>query len=241
MTNRVLLNNVDHHDVAVAIRHEPAFGDSANQILVLPTELAQAQREFPILLRADGNGGYTPVVLLGLDRDENLFLGAHGWNARHVPLVQRRGPFSIALKPGSGGEPEVMIEIDLDDPRMSRDAGAGQPLFLPHGGNSPYLEHVGDVLRAIYAGHQLLAPMAAAFDAAGLIQPVQLEARVSEEQRYTVPDAFTIDRERLAALDGNALAALNRSGFLQAAFFIAASLDNLATLIALKQRKSLGG
>ena len=47
-------------------------------------------------------------------------------------------------------------------------------------------------------------------------------------------DALVIDRERLAALDGEQLAALHAGGFLQAAFMAAASLGMMQRLVELK-------
>ncbi|MCW3837699.1 SapC family protein [Sphingomonas canadensis] len=232
-----LLNNVDHHDLRVITRHGAEHGDGINQVMVFPTEFEGLQREYPILFRRDGEGALRPVALLGLDRDENLFLdGAGGWRARQVPVLQQRGPFSIAAPSTPDGEP--MIRIDTAHPRVSR--SEGEPLFLPHGGNTPYLDHMSAVLQAIYIGHHLLAPMAAAFEQAGLLRPVNLEARVGESDIYTVSEVFTIDRERLAALGGDELAALHRAGFLQSAFHVVASLANFTRLIELKQARTAG-
>ena len=231
--NRVLLNNVDHHDLCVITRRGAELGDGVNQVMLFPTEFEAAQREYPIVFRRDAEGALRPVALLGLTRGENLFLdGEGGWRARYVPALLSRGPFSIAAPETAEGEP--MIRVDLDDPRVSRSEGT--PVFLTHGGNSPYLEQVTAVLRTIYVGHHLLDPMIAAFEAAGLLRPVNLEARVAEGEVYAIPDALVIDRERLAALDGPELAALHEGGFLQAAFMAAASLGMVQRLVELKAR-----
>lgn len=236
MTN-VLLNNVDHHDLLVITRHGAEFGEAVNQVLVFPTEFENVQREYPIVFRRDAEGRLRPVALLGLGRDENLFLDdGGGWQGSYVPALFQRGPFSIAAPETAEGEP--MIRIDLDHPRVSRSEGT--PIFLPQGGNSPYLEQVTAVLRAIYLGHHLLDPMVTAFENAGLLRQVNLEARVGETEVYAVSDVFTIDRERLAALGADALAALHQGGFLQSAFHVAASLGNMQRLIDRKVRKSGG-
>ena len=232
--NRVLLNNIDHHDLRVITRHGAEFGDAVNQVMVFPTEFEAVQREYPIVFRKDAEGALRPVALLGLTREENLFLdGAGGWRAGYVPALLRRGPFSIAAPEVPDGEP--MIRVDLADPRVSRSEGT--PVFLPQGGNSPYLEQLTAVLRAIYVGHHLLDPMVAAFEAAGLLRPVNLEARVGEGEVYAVSDALVIDRERLAALGAEELATLHRAGFLQAAFMAAASLGMMQRLVELKARE----
>ncbi|MCD2324369.1 SapC family protein [Sphingomonas sp. IC-56] len=230
MPNRVVLNNIDHGELTVAIRHGAAFDDAVNQVPILPTELEEAQREFPILFHRRA-GGIEAVALLGLDRDENLFLDGDRWSSRHIPLLQQRGPFSIGLS--DGGEP--MLHVDLEDPRVGSPDGA--PLFLPHGGNGPYLEHVSQVLRLIHAGAETAQAMYGALDAAGLIQPIALEVTLDAETRYAITGHEVLSRERLAALSGTELEALHREGFLASAFLIAASLGNISGLIERKNAR----
>ena len=240
MTNKALLNNVDHQDLRIDTRHGAAFGDAINQVLIFPTEYEDIQREYPIFFRRDESGDFQSIALLGLDKDENLFLGDGGWQARYVPAMQRRGPFSIGLQEREGdGRAEPMIHVDLDHPRIG--TGEGESLFLPHGGNAPYLEHVAEVLRLIYTGLEVSKPMFAAFAALELIRPVAVEAQLSDEEKYVLPDFFAIDEARLAALGGADLERLHQSGFLRAAFLAAASLGNVSRLIALKNSRRAAG
>lgn len=234
----VLLNNVDHHDLRVITRHGPEFGDAVNWTLVFPTEFESVQRDYPIVFRRDAEGALRPVALLGLARGENLFLdGAGGWRSGYVPALLQRGPFGIGTPDTPDGEP--MIRIDPAHPRVSR--SEGRPVFLPQGGNSPYLDHIAGVLRAIYIGHHMLEPMIAAFEHAGLLCPINLEARVAEAEVYAFSDVQTIDRERLAALAADELHALHRQGFLQCAVLAAASLGNMQRLVDLKSRSETAG
>lgn len=239
MTRQVLLNNVDHHDLRVEIRHGAAFGDTVNQLAIFPTEFEQIQREFPILFRRQPGGAFQAVALLGLDRDENLFLGEAGWTSRYVPAIQRRGPFSIALQEREEhGEVrrEPMIHVDLDDPRIGREHG--HPLFLPHGGNAAALEHVSEALRIIYQGLERAGAMFALFEALSLIEPVALEIQLRQEKQYTLPDCHTVSAERFGALDAQALDRLHQEGFLAPALFAMSSLGNIYRLIELKNAKA---
>jgi hypothetical protein len=234
MTDRVLLNNVDHADVRVITRRGPEFGDAVNQALIFPTEFDAIQREYPILFRKDANGEYQAVALLGLDRDENLYLEDGRWNARYIPASQERGPFSIALTDGGqGGQP--MIHIDLGHPRVSR--SEGEPLFLPAGGNAPYLQHVARLLGTLYDGLEISGPFFAAFDELGLIEPVALEVKLNDREAYDLPDVYMISHERLAALGGADLERLNQSGLLRAAYAVLSSLGNMARLVEAKNRR----
>lgn len=238
MTRTVLLNNVEHHDLAVATGYGPEFGDSVNQVLVFPTEWRDVQREYPILFRRSDDGRFQSVALVGLDRDENLFLGDGLWRAQYVPALHQRGPFSIGLtRNEDGGEGEPMIYVDLDHPRIGAtgDVGrGGQAVFLPHGGNTSYLETIINVLGRIHAGVAACDPMFDAFEKEGLMEPIALEISLDETAKYTLDNLYTISAERLAVLHGEALARLHAPGFLQLAFLAIASLGNVSRLIELK-------
>lgn len=235
--NRVLLNNVDHADLRFAIRAGAAFGDAANQLPIFPAEFEEAQRCFPIVFRPEGDG-LQAYALLGLDRDENLFLDGDRWTSSYVPAFQRRGPFSIAI--GAADDPasdagEPMIHIDLDDSRVG--AADGLPVFREHGGNAPLLDHITDLLRAIYEGLETAPAIYGAWRDAGLLQPVTLQIALGDGRAYDIPDVLTIDRQALADLSGEALERLHRAGLLQGAVLAAASLGNVQRLIEHKMRQ----
>jgi hypothetical protein len=238
MTNTALLNNIQHKDVKVIARHSAAFGDNVNQVAILPTEFEAIQREYPILLSKDTSDEYQAVALLGLDKAENLFLDQHGWQARYVPAMQLRGPFLIGFhEQNDGGElrREPMIHIDLDHPRVSRNEG--ESLFLPQGGNSPYLEHISRVLRLIHQGMAISGPLYGTFAELGLIEPVAMQINLNDREQYTLADYYTISESKLAQLSGENLERLHRAGYLRAAYFVVSSLQNVNRLIELKNRK----
>ena len=239
MTHTALLNNIQHKDLKVIARYAAAFGDNVNQVAIVPTEFEAIQREYPILLSKAASGEYQALALLGLDKDENLYLDQQGWHARYVPAMQARGPFLIGFQQQqqAAGEPrrEPMIHVDLDHPRISH--SEGEPLFLPQGGNSPYLEHITRVLRLVHQGMAVSAGMYAAFAELALIEPVALRIDLNDREQYQLADYFTISEERLAKLGGADLERLHRAGFLRAAYFVVSSLNNIARLIELKNRR----
>lgn len=234
MTNQVLLNNVDHHDLRLAPGHGAAFGESVNQMLVFPTEFDELQRDYPILFAKGEDGAFQAVALLGLERDENLFLGDGGWTAR-VPALLQRGPFSIGVQRRDDGSEEPMIHVDLDDPRVSR--SDGEPIFLPQGGNAPALERAATALRTVYAGMDVAAAMYPAWERLGLLQPIAIEIKLSDTEQVDLPGYFAIDAGRAASLTDAELGALHRAGFLAPMFLAMASLANINRLIALKNAR----
>jgi SapC len=239
MTKHVMLNNVDHRDLRVITRYSAEFGDNVGSVATFPTEYGDVQREYPIFFRKDPHTGeYLSVALLGFAKDENLFLDETGWNASYIPGIVARGPFLIGFQEREiAGELQknTVIHIDLDNPRVSKTEG--ELLFLEHGGNSRYLERVATILHGIQQGLALSKGMFAAFTAADLIEPVKVEIQMSPEEQHNLHGYYTINEEKLAALDGEALARLNRTGYLQGAFLVIASLNNVKKLIEMKHRK----
>lgn len=242
MTNAVLLDNVSHKDIRVRTGYSAEFGDNVNLVQVFPTEFVFLQREYPILFRRGLNNELEAVVLLGLDKGENLFLDQDGWNARYVPAIQRRGPFLIGLHPNEAeesAEHELMVHVDLDNPRISTTEGA--PVFLQHGGNSPYLERATRMLQMIAHGAEMVKPMFEAFEEAGLIDEMEAEVNINDQVSYKLPNFLTINQDRLAELDGNRLQRMNQPGYLQLAMLVVTSLGNVNWLIELKNRKIAAG
>lgn len=238
MAKPVLLDNVAHQDLRVNIQHSEAFGDGVNQALVFPTEFMELQREYPIIIRKSDDGDFYAVVLLGLDRDENLFLSEEGWNARYIPAIQERGPFSISLRENEvDGQMQVepLINVDMEHPRIC--TNGGESVFLPHGGHSPYLESVTRVLKRIHVGAGAAKAFFTSLNEMNLIEPITLEIKLSDSEQYTVPDIYTISREKMASLSGENLAKLNSLGLLEHCYAIMASAGNVSRLIELKTIK----
>lgn len=234
MTHAVVLDNITHHDLKIIGAHGAQYGDAVNEAPVFATEFSEVQREYPIYFRKEETGGFQAYALLGLDKDENLFLGASGWQGRYIPAMCDRGPFMIGRSHDQTMQ-DAKLMVDMDDPRVSRTEG--EPLFLAHGGHSPRLNRYLHRLRTIHDGLEIGRDVFRAFEAAGLITQINIEIKIDEDTGYIVPDVFSIDREALMHLDGNVLAVLNAQGYLALAFHVVSSLGNIGRIIELKTHK----
>lgn len=239
MAQHVMLNNVAHHDLRVITRYGEEFGDNVATVLTFPTEYGDIQREYPIFFRKDANSGeLQSVALLGFQPEENLFLEDGDWHAAYVPGIVARGPFLIGFQNQTvDGElrREPVIHVDLDHPRISRTEG--EPVFLPQGGNSRYLQRIVTVLQGIHQGLEVSKAMFKAFTEFELIEPVKVEIKFNDEEQFDLRGLYTINEEKLRALDGDSLFTLNSAGFLQGAFLVIASLNNVKKLIDMKHRR----
>lgn len=237
MATVVTLDNVEHHDLKVLADRGSVFGDNINQALVFPNEFRDLQREYPILFRKDKDGAFQSVVLLGFDRDENLFLKGKVWDARYMPAVQARGPFMIGVhrsEDGEQAEPDVKVHIDLDNPAVNKESGYA--LFLPHGGQSPYLNHIINVLRTLHDGLGISKTFFSLLDEFDLIEPLTLEVKIDDTRQYTVPQVYSISEEKFRNLSPEGLARLHQTGVLSYCYWVLSSLDNIRPLVDRKIR-----
>ncbi|RDV25586.1 hypothetical protein DXV75_09865 [Alteromonas aestuariivivens] len=244
MTDLVLLDNLTHKDLRVVTRYSADFGDNIASTLTFPTEFANVEKEYPILLhKSPQSSQFQAVALFGLERGENLFLSESSpltnhcgsWQASYVPAMIAKGPFVIGMHNNGNGQPNAMIHIDMDSPRINQ--SEGKAVFLPHGGNSDYLNHVSRLLGTIHDGMQSSAAMYAAFEKYDLIEPLSIDITLINGDAVRIGGHYTISEEKLAQLPAHALFELNQNGFLQGAFLIVASLTNMRKLIDMKNAR----
>ena len=246
-----VLNNITHQHLSVNQKFSADLGDDLASTVTFVTEFSDIQKEYPILCRKDPDTGeYQAVVFFGFQKNENLFLvdidpedqKNLGWRANYVPAVMARGPFSIGVQREIVDGAEVqksVVHIDVNHVKATCDDG--QPLFLKNGGYSPYLSHITTVLDTINDGMYLTKLMFDAFNKYQLLETVALDVEFQNQDKIKIAGFETVNIEKLSQLNGAALEELNRSGFLQAAYFIAASMSNIRKLIDWKNRKILAG
>jgi hypothetical protein len=145
--------------------------------------------------------------------------------------MHERLPFYI----GRNGD-ELMIQVDLDHPRVSQTEG--EPVFKPHGGNTDYLEQTSAMLSNIHNGVQANAGFLEALQRHELLDGFVLDMEFDNGDRNRLGGFFTIHEERLAALDGAAIAELHAAGHLAPIYFALASLSNFRDLIDRKNRRN---
>lgn len=244
-----VLNNIAHEHLCVNPGFSAALNDDVASTLTYITEFLYVQKEYPILCRkSPETGEYQAIVFFGFEKKENLFLSDNtvanprhpGWNANYVPAVMARGAFSIGIHREIVNGVEVhnpMVHVDVNHPKLSGEQG--HKLFLDNGGNSPYLNHISRTLEIINDGIPLTRTMFEVFTKYELLEPVVLDIEFQNQDKLKIGGFETISAEKLSALGSDALVELNRSGFLQAAYFILASMSNMRRLIELKNSKLL--
>lgn len=231
MPNPVLLNNLEHRDLRVITRRGAAYGDQVMSAVTFPSEFRDVQACYPIVFRKTVDGlGFEPIALFGFEEGENLFLQGERWDAPYVPMMIERQPFLI----GVNGE-ELMVNIDLDHPRVSR--SEGQEVFKPHGGTTEFLEQANSLLFGIHQGLQSSPGFLAALLEHELLESFVLDVELNDGSQNRLVGFYTINEDRLQALSGEAVAKLHAANYLQAIYLVIASLSNFRMLIDRKNAR----
>lgn len=240
MVNHVLVNNVSHQNLKVITRFGAEFGDGVGSVLVFPTEFVELQKEYPILFRQNlETKKYQATALLGLGESENLFLNPNlrsGWAAHYIPAAIAKGPFLIGWQSQESDNSKTpVIHIDLEHAKVGQQDGYS--LFLEHGGNSPYLEHIANLLKTIHQGIAIQDVMFELFSELDLIEPVDIDIELNSGEKYQLVGNHTINEDKLAALSGDQLEKLNKLGFLPLAYAVVTSITNIRKLTEIKNNK----
>ncbi len=232
MANYQKLNNIDHAGLRVVTERGARFGDDVMFCMTFPFEMRSLQACYPLLMHRDPEGGALyPVAMFGFETGENLFLDGSVWDARHIPLMIRRPPFLIGFQKASPAAPrERVVTIDVDHPRISDQEG--RPLFLPHGGNTDFLEEVANQLEAIHQGQAQNRQFVDLLLKHGLITEMTLDITLADASRHQLQGMHMVDDEKIQTLDAAALDDLNRGSALLPACMMVASMGQLGGLIA---------
>ena len=233
MTHPVLLNNVAHAGLHIHTGHGARFGDAVQSALLVPEEFRSAQAHYPIAFQKSADGTqFHAVALFGLEPGQNLFLDGERWDAHYLPMAVERQPFLIGR-----GEQALMIQVDMGSPRIAAGPVPGaQPVFLPHGGSSDYLDRINDLLLALHHGMQQMREFTAALLALNLLEAFVLDIELDDGSEGRLAGYYTLHEERLAALPGEALEKLSRAGHLVPIHMVLASMSRWRDLIDRRNR-----
>lgn len=240
MANHVLLNNIDHQDLKIITDKSEKYGNNTMYSVVYPFEFKHLQADYPIFFHKDNaSNTYTALALLGFEENENLFLRNEEWHASYVPLMIEREPFLIGNQTRTENGETIttpVIHLDLDNPRVSKEKGTD--IFLPHGGNSEYIDRVSATLKAIHESKPSTKLFMDTLVELDLFESFNLDIQLTNGSNNRLSGFYTINEDKLMALTGEQLEKLNKSGLLKLIYMVIASHENINALIQHKDKLS---
>ncbi|MGS0536457.1 SapC family protein [Pseudoalteromonas sp. SaAl2] len=240
MANHVLLDNISHKDLKVITERGAKWGDSISCCTIFPNEFTKVQAQQPIVFRKHPHTGqFEALALFGFENGENLLLDEkNNLTLNYLPLSMQRQPFLIGQQTQyNQGVPEqsLVVHLDLDSPRVNQHQG--EAIFLEHGGNSDYLNHIAQVLNTLHIENQALPAFFEQLLAFNLIEAFSIEYQQKEGEKVTVGGFYTLNQQVLNSLSSEQLQTLQQTGYLQAIYMAIASLEQIPALLNKKWAK----
>ena len=216
MTQLQALNPQDHGHLRLRARSAatPHF------VQIVTSEFAAAAARCPILFSKDAaSGSFYAGAMFGFKPGECLLDDGPGFS----PLSLQRDGFFIS------GE---HIVIDRDHPRFSeRD---GEPLFDASRQPSVCLREMQRTLGQLHAGLEATNAFIDALSGLKLIEPIDVSLSFDSGERVTLQGLYTVSLDALREIDDAAVVRLFRSGYLQLAYIMNASLKQISVLAQLR-------
>jgi len=210
-----------------SLKTEPdfLFAAQANAISLAISEFSLAARHYPIVfIEADV---ISPVAVLGLRKDQNLFVGNTGqWAKDHyIPAYVRRYPFIFAE---SDDKKQLILCVDEGSGLLID--GDENPLYLD-GAPSETLNKALELCKSFQDFHQLTIDFAAALGRAGLLVDQTADASLNSGEKMSLSGFKVVDEEKFNALDDKTFLEWRVKGWLPFVYFHLASMHNWGLLI----------
>jgi hypothetical protein len=196
-----------HGNVSIKAGTDYGFAKNVNSVPLLASEFDLSSVEYAIVFSGEGKD-VMPAALLGIRDQENLYIDDNGtWNAKYIPAFVRRYPFVFSTQDKN----TFSLCIDEDFPGVNR-KGIGERLFDAEGQRTQYLQGVLGFLQAYQAQFEATRAFCQRLMDLNLLEAMQAQFRLRSGQRIALGGFMAVNRGRLRALPGDALARLAQSG-----------------------------
>lgn len=216
-----------HKTVSLRALTDFSYTRGVNAVPVVAAEFAQVAGDMMIVFAGDENG-MMPMVVLGLQDQQNLFLDPAGrWSGRYVPAFVRRYPFAFSMS--SDGQTFTLC-IDETYPGLNRD-GEGSALFDEKGERTEYLSGILAFLEDYQAQYNATRAFCGRLIERGLMEPMHVEYKLADGSAAQMRGFHGVNREKLKALPAETLSAMMQGDELQLVYAHLQSLNNLDPLL----------
>ncbi|BDX04992.1 SapC family protein [Planctobacterium marinum] len=240
MSKLVALSRQTHQQVRI---DKSKVEQQASELHMIPVVLSEFRKllvHYPIVFSKSGETGqFMCSALLGFEQGENLFWQQGAWQGIYVPLQVTRQPFFLGQQEtGSGQEPnsakEPVMCINEAHPAVGN---KGEALFDAQGQPSQYLQNQQRDLMTLLQGEQLTQQFIARLLELGLLTAMSLQIQFADNSSTKVNGLYTIDEDKLDALDNDTLAELQQAGYLSAIYAMVHSTGQIYNLIDKKNQR----
>ena len=201
---------------------------------VMMHEFARAAAIYPIVFIEDKQlDEFRPVVLLGLDANENLFVGKDGkWQASYVPAIIRRYPFALART-----DKEGQFTVCIDEGSALVSTEEGNALFNEQGEPTQVIENVKRYLGELQQMDGISNAFSKFLKEHNMFTPLNMRVRDNDRVK-NITGCYVINEERLNNLSEELFKEMREKRYLPAIYAQLISLAQIDRLTMLKDERA---
>jgi hypothetical protein len=226
--NRYEILNTDlHRDLTI----RTGITDHPHFVNIFLSEFPAAAASCPIFLAKNAETGeFYTAALFGFRKGELLVEGAEEGRAAFRPLDLIRQGFYAS---------DDNIAIDRSHPRFG--PGATIRLFDEDGSPTDALRNVQQAIGAVMAGSEATKAFIREMLSLKVIEPIDITLSFDDGENLTLDGLYTVSREALMDLDDATVVQLYRKWYIQAAWCMAFSLDQVGVLARRRNERLASG
>jgi hypothetical protein len=232
--NLAPVNKSRHQNKRIKAINGFAFASQFHIASVMVHEFVRASAIYPVVFLEDKDKDeFRPVVLMGLDSGENLFVEADGkWKASYIPAIIRRYPFALA---STGEEGQFTVCIDESSDLVSDEDGV--PLFDEKGEPAEALENVKRYLGELQQMDAFTKDFCSYLSEHNMFTPLNMRVRQADQIK-NITGCYVINEERLNNLSDERFLEMRTRRYLPALYSHLGSLAQIERLVMLKDGRS---
>jgi len=194
-------------------------------------EFARASAIYPIIFLEDqAKDGFRPVVLMGLNSGENLFVGKDGaWSASYIPAMIRRYPFAL-----SRGDEEGRFVVCIDEASSLVSDAEGDALFDESGEPTQVVENVKRYLAELQQMDVFTQDFTKFLQEQNMLTPLNMRVNASEQVK-NITGCYVINEDRLNNLSDSLFMEIRKKKYLPAIYAHLISLPQIERLVQLNK------
>ena len=226
------VNKERHANFKVKPSADFEFASKFHIAYVTMHEFVRAAATYPIVFLEDKQADdFRPVVLMGLDAGENLFIDADGqWEASYVPAMIRRYPFALTKVPD---EDRYVVCVDEASDLLSETDG--NPMFDEQGNPTQVIENVRRYLAELQQMDQLTRDFTKFLGSHNLLTPLNMRVNAADQVK-NITGCYVINEERLNNFSDQLFLEVRQSRYLPAIYAHLISLPQIERLVNLKKK-----
>lgn len=223
------LDAKEHVDLGLKRNFGLGFTKGVNAVPINMIEMPQICHFYPIGFSPDKAA--TPVAIIGLRDNENLFLDSKNqWVPdTYIPAYIRRYPFIFSEAPGTD---QLALCIDVNKEII--ESKGEQPFFDKEGKPSQLSQNALEFCKSYHAAAQQTLQFSKALNDSGLLVERQAEINIGDGKKINFAGFRIIDEQKLADLDDAIFLDWRKKGwipFLYAHLFSGAQWQKLTQLL----------